>query len=197
MIQVVHQILIRVAGRDGFRRAALRIGAGVLILAAVGCASSPSESPPKPGGWMAGDGRSLPPGIPLSRRQKRIYDEVQRWIGVPYRYGGTERSGVDCSGLTLRIYQAAFGIHLPRSTSEQMRVGHPAPPHRLLAGDLVFFSIRRNLRHVGIYIADQYFAHASTSMDGVIISSLNNPYWRKVYKTARRVLKPEPQAGGG
>ncbi|MDQ7010987.1 MAG: NlpC/P60 family protein [Mariprofundaceae bacterium] len=109
------------------------------------------------------------------------------WKGVPHRMGGLSRRGIDCSGFVYRAYRDVFGITLPRSTQLQARTGDDVPLRRLSAGDLVFFRISRSTRHVGIYLGNARFMHASKSR-GVMISSLDNPYWRAAYWRARRVM---------
>jgi cell wall-associated NlpC family hydrolase len=94
---------------------------------------------------------------------------------------------VDCSGFVQRIYSDLFGIRLPRTTSDQVRRGQKITNGSLQSGDLVFFKHSRTGRHVGIYLSAGRFAHASKTK-GVMISNLDEPYWRKGYWTARRVL---------
>jgi len=109
------------------------------------------------------------------------------WKGVPHRMGGLSRRGIDCSGFVYRAYRDVFGITLPRSTQLQAGTGIFVPRRHLSAGDLVFFRIGRNTRHVGIYLGNSQFMHASKSR-GVIISSLDNPYWLQTYWRALRVM---------
>lgn len=123
--------------------------------------------------------------------KSRILKEYSRWEGVKYKFGGDSVHGIDCSALMQVIYHAAFPEHLPkrlpRTTAQQISHGISADKHDLRAGDLVFFQMTRNERHVGVYIGDSQFVHASSSQ-GVIISSLTNDYWTKRYSTARRIL---------
>lgn len=109
------------------------------------------------------------------------------WRGVPHRWGGRSKSGVDCSALVQLTYQQHFSLQLPRTTQEQSSVGTAVSKQQLQAGDLVFFKTGRNQRHVGMMLDGKRFLHASYSK-GVIISELSNPYWRKNYWRARRVL---------
>lgn len=113
--------------------------------------------------------------------------EVDQWMGTPHRLGGLDRHGVDCSGFVLRVYRTLYGLDLPRVTEDQVRTGTPVPRLSLRTGDLVFFRLSRKTRHVGIYLTDGEFAHASSSQ-GVMISRLTEPYWDRVYWTARRLL---------
>lgn len=119
--------------------------------------------------------------------EQRLRDTVSQWNGTPHRMGGTNRSGVDCSGFVQRVYDDLFGIRLPRTTAHQVRRGIDIEDSQLRPGDLVFFLPSRTLRHVGIYLGDGQFAHASKS-NGVMISRMDEPYWRRAYWTARRIL---------
>lgn len=116
--------------------------------------------------------------------------EKQRkaWKGTPYRLGGSSKKGVDCSAFTQITYRDLFGIDIPRTTTEQSKKGKKVARSELQAGDLVFFKTGRgpNGKHVGVYVKDGQFLHASTK-GGVIYSSLNSPYWNKVYWQARRL----------
>lgn len=116
-----------------------------------------------------------------------LLEYYDSWKGVPHRMGGLSRRGIDCSGFVYRTYRDAFGITLPRSTQLQAGTGIFVPRRHLSAGDLVFFRIGRNTRHVGIYLGNGQFMHASKSR-GVMISSLDNPYWMQTYRRARRVM---------
>jgi len=111
--------------------------------------------------------------------------QYQEWKGTRYRMGGLSKSGVDCSGFALLTFRNQFGIELPRSTYEQNKLGQEIKPDQLQAGDLVFFHTGRN-NHVGIYLQDNQFLHASTRA-GVKISSLSEPYWKRRYWKAKRL----------
>jgi cell wall-associated NlpC family hydrolase len=121
--------------------------------------------------------------------EQQLRDHERRWHGVPYRWGGLSRDGVDCSGFVMTAYRELFGLSLPRATGNQVRVGQAVPQDELQAGDLVFFHLPGRARHVGLYLGAGEFAHASTS-EGVTISHLDETYWRKGYWTTRRVLPP-------
>lgn len=109
--------------------------------------------------------------------------------GTPYRLGGTNRRGVDCSGLVYRVYRDLYGLQLPRTTEAQVDLGYKVSADELQTADLVFFKTGWATRHVGIYIGQGRFLHASTSR-GVMISSLDNPYWQRHYWTSRRLPLP-------
>ncbi|HET6566991.1 MAG TPA: NlpC/P60 family protein [Rhodothermales bacterium] len=117
----------------------------------------------------------------------RIREDVEGWIGTPHRMGGTTHDGVDCSAFVQAVYQDVFDIRLPRTTVQQATVGRKISPDELRPGDLVFFHPSRS-NHVGIYLSNGEFAHASESR-GVIISKFDQPYWQRSYWTARRVLQ--------
>lgn len=112
-----------------------------------------------------------------------LYQQHQQWEGTPYRYGGQSRSGVDCSGFVQLTFSDLFGISLPRTTSQQVHAGQQINKSDLETGDLVFF---RHGRHVGIYLEDDKFLHASTRL-GVTISDMNNIYWSRKYWRSIRV----------
>ena len=111
----------------------------------------------------------------------QVYNE---WVGTRYRMGGTSKHGIDCSAFMQTAFLDAYGMELPRSTSEQRYLGRQIQKHELRKGDLVFF--RRN-NHVGVYIGNNQFMHASTSQ-GVTISSLDEDYWSRTYTQSRRVM---------
>lgn len=119
--------------------------------------------------------------------KSRIMDQYADWKGVRYRLGGSTKKGIDCSAFVQRTFREQFGLDLPRSTYEQQEMGKSISRTKLRTGDLVLFRAGSTGRHVGIYIGNDQFVHASTS-SGVTISSMNEPYWKKRYNEARRVL---------
>lgn len=133
----------------------------------------------------------LPPGNTDKEIRDKILAEFYLWEGVKYKFGGTSIHGIDCSSLIQKIYHRAFSdslqIKLPRTTAQQIKHGSHTPKSRLKPGDLVFFKMPDNGRHVGIYIGNEQFIHASTSK-GVTISDLSNVFWKMHYTTARRIL---------
>ncbi len=119
----------------------------------------------------------------------KLYIEASRWIGVPYRSGGTTKKGVDCSGLVCQLYRNVYHLRLPRTTQEQKSQSQKTAKRNLREGDLVFFSnsrSRKKVAHVGIYLKDGKFIHASTSR-GVIVSSLNEDYYLRHWISGGRV----------
>ncbi len=113
--------------------------------------------------------------------------QKEDWQGVPYRYGGLSTKGVDCSGFVYLTFLSQLNMQVPRTTAELLKEGEPVARNELAVGDLVFFRLARGNRHVGIYLGDEAFLHASVS-SGVMQSSLGNPYWRERYWQARRLV---------
>lgn len=130
---------------------------------------------------------SAPMGDPI-RTLALLDAQYQQWRGVPYRYGGTDKRGTDCSGFVYRTFLDRFARPLPRTTRAQSRIGQRVSPRALQPGDLLFFKTGRGPYglHVGIYYTDQTFIHASTRR-GVIRSSLRDAYWQRTFWQARRV----------
>uniref|UniRef100_UPI00404982AA NlpC/P60 family protein n=1 Tax=Gallaecimonas sp. GXIMD4217 TaxID=3131927 RepID=UPI00404982AA len=116
--------------------------------------------------------------------------QYRQWRGVRYRLGGTDRTGIDCSAFVQRTFAERFGLILPRQTREQVGAGQPVARRALKTGDLVLFKTGRHSSHVGIYLEEGLFLHASTT-EGVTLSSLHNPYWHAKYWTARRLALPQ------
>jgi len=120
----------------------------------------------------------------VKAKLEQIY---KKYKGTKYRYGGTTSRGFDCSGFVQRVYKEAFNIDLPRSTRDMMKLGKKINKNELKPGDLVFFHPTRKYYHVGIYLGNGVFIHASTSR-GVIKSDLSLNYWKKSYIKGRRIL---------
>lgn len=121
----------------------------------------------------------------------KLYNEVESWMGTPYRYGGNTRKGVDCSGFVCNVYNEVYGVKLQRSSELIYKKNcKKIKKSNLSEGDLVFFKTGRKKRisHVGIYLKNGKFAHASTSR-GVIISDLDESYYKKNFMNAGRVNK--------
>jgi cell wall-associated NlpC family hydrolase len=107
--------------------------------------------------------------------------------GTPYRNGGSDITGFDCSGFTQYVF-AQHGIGLPRSVEEQVQIGKKVKPEELASGDLVFFStVSRGASHVGIVVGGDEFIHAPTSNGVVRVEHLNSTYWSQRFLEARRV----------
>ncbi|SEK93851.1 C40 family peptidase [Halomonas daqiaonensis] len=121
--------------------------------------------------------------------RRALLAQHERWVGTPYRLGGSSFRGVDCSALVQNVFSDTFRFELPRTTEEQVHAGQEVDPDALRPGDLVFFRPPGVYRHVGIYVGEGRFLHASTSR-GVMISKLDNRYWQRHFWQARRTLEP-------
>lgn len=116
---------------------------------------------------------------------------VNELLGVRYKYGGSSIKGFDCSGFTSYVFEQLFGEKLHRRSSDQATQGQKVAKADLREGDLVFFKTNgKSISHVGIYIGDGQFAHASTK-DGIVITGMDDRYYTKRYVTARRILTDE------
>lgn len=124
----------------------------------------------------------------VNRRSKNLYSFIDSWYGTPYRFGGTTRKGIDCSAFMIEIFNNVYKYRLPRTSRDQYRISDKINNiSDLREGDLVFFKIRtKDISHVGIYLGDGKFAHASSSK-GVVISDLSAKYWSKYYVGGGRV----------
>ncbi|OTA16186.1 lipoprotein [Xenorhabdus vietnamensis] len=125
--------------------------------------------------------------------KSKILNQYADWKGVVYRFGGNSKRGIDCSAFVQRTFHDQFGLELPRSTLEQQNLGQTISRSKLQVGDLVLFKTGVRMRHVGIYIGNNQFVHASTS-NGVIVSKLTDTYWNKRFYSARRVLSDDIKA---
>ena len=130
-----------------------------------------------------------PPAPAGKFENQKMMDLILAWMGTPYEYGGETRSGTDCSGFTMQMFKQSAGLSLPRTTEEQVKRGTPVDREQLKFGDLLFFNTTgQNPSHVGIYIGDDMFAHASVSF-GVTLSSMYSSYYKKRYTEARRIIQ--------
>jgi len=133
--------------------------------------------------------------VPVETIQnKSLYELIDSWWGTPYRLGGTTQRGVDCSSFVQTIMLGVFALQLPRTAREQKELSSWIPMSDLKEGDLVFFNTRGSVSHVGVYLHNNKFVHASTS-GGVMISDLNETYWSRKLLGAGRVLQnssPKP-----
>jgi len=118
---------------------------------------------------------------------KTLLDAVDEWYGVRYRVGGNTKSGVDCSGFTVAVYAAAYGMTLPRVSRDQYRMSRKISTTELQEGDLVFFNTNgRGVSHVGVYLGNNKFIHASVSR-GVMVSDLFDNYYLRRFVGAGRI----------
>jgi len=154
---------------------------GLLALLISGCSTKSSPLPKH---------QMTPPSYKLKKKNfvtLTLYDEYAKWHGVPYKFGGTSHSGIDCSALVQSIYYDAFTLKIPRTTSEQLHIGTPIAKENLREGDILFFKTSYRGHHSAIYLERGNFINASSKY-GVTLSNLNNPYWKNNYLQARRIL---------
>ena len=125
--------------------------------------------------------------VALTPREKVLF-EVIKFLETPYKYGGNTQKGMDCSAFTLQVFQNSLSIEIPRSAREQYSTGDKVSQDELKFGDLVFFNTTKRSfpGHVGIYLGENQFVHASRSL-GVTVSSLEDAYYKKRFVGARRV----------
>ncbi|MCK5456436.1 MAG: C40 family peptidase [Melioribacteraceae bacterium] len=126
----------------------------------------------------------------LSNREK-VMMEIVKYLNTPYQYGGNNKNGIDCSAFTQNVFQKSISFNLPRTASQQYNNGAKiSNQHSLQFGDLVFFNTTKDSfpGHVGIFLGDNLFAHASFSR-GVTVSSLESSYFKTRYVGARRAVK--------
>ncbi|WP_207513585.1 C40 family peptidase [Longitalea luteola] len=120
-----------------------------------------------------------------------LYSFIDKWMKTPYKYGGTDEKGIDCSAFIQRLLGDVYNIHVPRTSAQQFFTKNVEPFHDktfFSEGDLVFFSTvpGQPISHVGMYLRNHYFINASTS-SGVSLASLDDPYWKKRFVAAGRV----------
>ena len=152
-----------------YRYPLVRIFLVLVIAVLTGCASTPEIKP-------------------QVQTQPPLINYALSLQGTPYRYGkGTPKEGFDCSGFVKHVY-GRQGIWLPRTVSEMASALPSVSKYDLRAGDLVFFNTSgRTYSHVGIFICDDKFIHAPSRRTGrVLVSSMNNGYWRKRFVGVRR-----------
>ena len=123
----------------------------------------------------------------MTSQVKSIVTEAKKWVGVPYRFGGTTPKGFDCSGFIQYVFNKK-GINLPRGADEQYGKGKKISINLLEPGDLVFFTTYESgVSHSGLYLGDGYFISATTSR-GVAVMTMKDGYWHDRYIGAKRVL---------
>lgn len=122
-------------------------------------------------------------------KQNKLYAFVSEWYGTPYKYGGCKKDGVDCSCFTGILYEQVYGRKLGRTTDDMFKECKAISPEEAKEGDLFFFKINGNsISHVGVFLKNKLFVHASTSK-GVIINSIEEAYYKKYLFSAGRVKK--------
>ena len=127
----------------------------------------------------------------------RLYDEISSWLGTPYRYAGKNEKGIDCSGFVNRIYLNVYGLPLCGNSSVLYQSIDHIKKNKLKEGDLVFFKIhRKRISHVGIYLGENKFVHSSRT-NGVIVSDLDDLYYKKRFICGGRLEDERLNAENG
>ncbi len=129
---------------------------------------------------------------PDSANTTFLYFDIYDWLGTKYEYGGCDKKGIDCSGFVQAVYARVYCVNTPRSSAVLFKSVKPIIKEELQEGDLIFFKIdNNNINHVGIYLRNNKFVHASSSK-GVVISDLSSQYYKKYfYKGGRYEASPQ------
>ncbi|MBA4168351.1 MAG: C40 family peptidase [Chitinophagaceae bacterium] len=117
---------------------------------------------------------------------KKLISFLEDWYGIPYRYGGGTKSGIDCSAFSCAMMDSVYNVNIPRTCREQYVAGKKIRKDQLTQGDLVFFNTSGGVSHVGVYLGNNKFVHASTS-SGVMISDLDDSYFKRRYVGSTRL----------
>lgn len=181
--------------RDGWIKVETPVGPGWLPEDSLKLTSVKSAPKPSPIESLVKSSASEPKEVAVVKSaasSNALLKRALAYQGVRYRWGGMSRSGVDCSGFTSVVFLSQ-GIKLPRTALQQSRIGAAVSQSDLQAGDLVFFRTNRGVRinHVGIYVGNRKFIHAATGGGHVMISDLDDKYYKRCYATARRVAATE------
>ncbi|MCX5883357.1 MAG: C40 family peptidase, partial [Deltaproteobacteria bacterium] len=126
---------------------------------------------------------------PSDFSEQKLKEEMMEYLGIPYRSGGTTIKGMDCSGFARTIYSNLFGIELPHNSAAQFSFPklQRIDEDELQTGDLVFFSRKKRINHVGVYIGDGNFIHA-TNGNGIMVSSLDDQHWKTRIVGTKRLM---------
>jgi lipoprotein Spr len=117
----------------------------------------------------------------------KLYAFIDEWYGVPYKYGGNNKSGIDCSNFTATLYSTIYNKSISGSSSGIFEKCKVVSKSNLEEGDLVFFKIDGNkISHIGVYLQNNKFVHATTKK-GVMIDDLDEPYYKKYYFKSGRI----------
>ena len=120
-------------------------------------------------------------------RDSKLYSFISDWYGTPYKYGGCEKTGVDCSCFTINLFEKVYGKKMPRTAGEIYKECDKLKIEKAEEGDLIFFKINSNsITHVGVYLRDNKFVHASTTR-GVLVNSLTETYYQKYFYSAGKL----------
>lgn len=121
-----------------------------------------------------------------AKLQNALLTSFKNWKGTRYSLGGDSSRGIDCSALTRRVYREVFNYELPRVTKDQIKTGAHVSKYNLKPGDILFFRPEGKYNHTAVYLGNSLFINASSSK-GVILSSLENSYWKRYFKYGVRV----------
>jgi len=162
------------------------------LITLTACGYLRGDREPEPEIWTNSDDfyASLWEEINYTPQQQKLITYGRSLLGTHYSTGGNNHEeGFDCSGFTRYIYAQALDMHLPRTAREMAVAGKPVQQADLKAGDLVFFNTSgADNSHVGVYIGNGRFFHASTAKGVIVIGNMRNEYFAKRYNGARRVL---------
>ena len=182
--------------RNGLPTSALKIGQILLLPKDGGRSDEEAEESgdeEEMAGTSQGEGEKGEPvaSTPLGKwsnleERSLLVRVVKTFLGVPYKLGGSTLKGIDCSALVKKVYEI-FNIQLPRTAREQFAAGKRVAMDQLEEGDLVFFRRRGNSAHVGIYVGDNQFVHASSYSREVRVDYLNTPYYSQRFLRGVRV----------
>ena len=123
-------------------------------------------------------------------RNTKMFEFIDDWYGTPYRLGGTTKKGVDCSAFSQFLFASVYGLSIPRTAKEQYNLTNRISRTQLKEGDLIFFNTRGSISHVGVYLQNNKFVHASTS-GGVMISDIFDEYWARKFVGVGRLKDRE------
>lgn len=131
--------------------------------------------------------------LPSTLSNLNLLEGIDTWYGTRYLYGGTTKSGIDCSAFVRALFSSVYNIELPRTAREQYDDVRRISATELKEGDLVFFNTRGGVSHVGVYLRNNKFVHSSSSK-GVTISDLYDPYYMARFISGGRIEKPDYMA---
>jgi lipoprotein Spr len=123
-------------------------------------------------------------------KNTKMFEFIDDWYGTPYHLGGTTKKGVDCSAFSQFLFASVYGLSIPRTAREQYNLTNRISRTELKEGDLIFFNTRGGISHVGVYLQNNKFVHASTS-GGVMISDIFDEYWAKKFVGVGRLKDRE------
>lgn len=151
-------------------------------------ATQPTEKAPDEQDGLVKEYFSQIMGVALSTTSNvKLFQFVYDWVGTPYHFGGDTKNGIDCSAFTKELYSKVFNLTIKRNSRDIFSMVSPVRKDELQEGDLVFFKIHsRSISHVGIYLGNNRFAHASSR--GVAINSLDDGYYSRYFYKGGRLL---------